>query len=124
VDAGFQLTGEEGIVVTFLRAATLPGHAVTNEAHRAARLVARGIETHVTQQQQDVHGGVPPTVPRRAAPPPIGPLQGEQPCARTSSGDSCTLSRDLVRRRTDQVPHHLPADRRVRIKQPLYDRTL
>jgi hypothetical protein len=48
----------------------------------AARLVARGIETHVPQQQQDVHGGVPPAVPRRAAPPPVAPLKGEQPRAR------------------------------------------
>jgi hypothetical protein len=30
-----------------VRGATLPGHAVTDEPHRAACLVARGIETQV-----------------------------------------------------------------------------
>ena len=124
VDAGLHLAGEEGVAVTLRRAATLPGHAVADEAHRAARLVARGIETHVPQQHQDVHGGVPPAVPRRAAPPPVGPLEGEQPRARALGGDPRALGRDLVRGRTDQVPHHLPADRRVRIKQPPYDRSL
>ena len=119
IDTGLQLTGEEGIVITLLRAATLPGHAVTDEAHRATCLVAGRIETQVPQQHQDVHGGVPPTVPRRAAPPPVGPLEGEQPRAHALGGDPGALGRDLIRGRTDQVSHHLPADRRVRIKQPL-----
>src|SRR5262245_27781359 len=44
VDAGFDLAGEEGIVITLPRAATLPGHAVADEANSAARLLARGIE--------------------------------------------------------------------------------
>ena len=61
-------------------------------------------------------------VPRRASPRPVGPLQGEQPCAHALGGDPRALGRDLLRGRTDQVSHHLPADRRVRIKQPLYDR--
>ena len=124
VDAGLDLAFEEGIAVTFLRAASLPRHAVADEAHRAARLVARGIETHVPQQHQDVHRGVPPAVPRRAAPPPVGPLEGEQPRARALGGDPRALGRDLVRGRIGQVAHHLPADRRVRIKQPAYDRAL
>ncbi|SRR6266536_82990 len=38
-------------------------------------------------------------------------------------GDPRALGRD-VRGRTDQVPHHLPADRKVRVKQSLYDRPL
>ncbi len=45
IDTGLHLTGEEGIAVTLLRAATLPCHMITDEAHRAACLVARGIET-------------------------------------------------------------------------------
>ena len=61
-----------------------------------------------------------------AAPPhrPSAPLEGEQPRARALGGDPRALGRDFVRGRTDQVPHHLPADRRVRIKQPPYDRSL
>ena len=121
VDAGLHLAGEEGIAVAFRRAAPLPRHAVTDEAHRAPCLVARGIETHLPQQHQDVHGGVPPAVPRRAAPPPVGPLEGEQPRTRALGGDPRALGRDLVRGRIGQVPHHLPADRRVRIEQPVDD---
>ena len=112
------------IAVTFLRATSLPRHPVADEAHRAARLLARGIETHLPQQHQGVHGGVPPAVPRRAAPPPVGPLEGEQPRARALGGDPRALGGDLVRGRTDQVSHRLPADRRVRIKQPLDDRSV
>src|SRR5262249_28455283 len=63
-------------------------------------------------------------VPRRAAPPPVGPLEGEQPGARALSGDPRALGRDLLRGGPGQVTHHLPADRRVRIKQPPYDRYL
>ena len=62
-----------------------------------------------------------PLVPRRASPRPVGPLEGEQPSARALGGDPRALGRDLVRGRTDQVSHHLPADRRVRIKQPPYN---
>ena len=96
-----------------------PGHVVADEAHRAARLVARGIETQVAQQHQDVHGGVPPAVPGRAGPRPVGPLQGEQPRAHALGGDPRALGRDLIRGRTDQVSQHLPADRRVGVEQPL-----
>jgi hypothetical protein len=110
--------------MTDLRAATLPSHAVTDESHRATCLVARGIEAQVPQQHQDVHRGVPSTIPRRAAPLPVGPLEGEQPGARALGGDPRALRRDLLRRRTGQIPHHLPADRRVGIKQPPYDRSL
>src|SRR5207244_8212037 len=124
IDTGLHLTGEERIVITLLRAATLPSHAVTDVYNRATRLVARGIETHIAQQHQDVHRGVPPTGPRCAAPPPIGPLEGEQLRTDALGGDPRALSRDLLRGRTGQVPHHLPSDRRVRIKQPLYDRSL
>ena len=77
VDAGLDLALKEGIAVTFPRATSVPRHPVADEIHRAACLIARRIETHVPQQHQDVHGGVPPTVPRRAAPPAIGPLKGE-----------------------------------------------
>ena len=48
-------------------------------------------------------------------------LLGEQLRTRTLGRDSCTLGPDLVRGPIDQVAHHLPADRRVRIKQPVHD---
>ena len=118
VDAGLDLADEERVVVRFLRTASLPRHAGTDEAHRTPCLVAGGIETHLPQERQDVHRGVPPAVPRRAAPPPIGRLEGEQPRARALGRDPCTLGRNLLRGRIGQVAHHLPADRRVRIEQP------
>ena len=56
------------------RLMALSGRRTANEFHRATRLVARGIKAHFSQQHQDVHRGVPPTVPRRAPPSPVGPL--------------------------------------------------
>ena len=84
--------------------------------------IAGGIKTHLPQQHQDVHCGVPPVVPRRTAPPPVGRLEGKQPRPVPSVATRRASGRDLLRRRTDQVSHRLPADRRVRIKQPLCDR--
>ena len=121
VDAGLDLAGEEGVVVRFRRTASLPRHVVADKAHRASCLVAGGIETHLPQERQDVHRGVPPAFPRRAAPPPVRRLEGEQPRARALGRDPCTLGPDLVRGRMSHVAHHLPADRRVRIDQPAYD---
>jgi hypothetical protein len=37
-------------------------------------------------------------------------------------GPMRALGRGFFCRRTNQVPHHLPADRRVRIEEPRYDR--
>ena len=101
MSARLHLSGKEGVTVAFRRAATLPDHAITDEAHRAARLIARGIETHVPQQHQHMHGGVPPAIPRRAAPSPVGSLEGEEPRARALGRDPRALGRDLVRVRTD-----------------------
>src|SRR5882757_10256861 len=124
IDTGLHLTGEERIVITLLWAATLPSHAVADASHRATCLVARGIETHIAQEHHDVHRGIPLTVPCCAAPPPIGPLEGEQLRADALGGDPRALGHDLLRGRIGQVPHHLPVDRRIRIKQPLYDLSL
>jgi hypothetical protein len=71
-----------------------------------------------------VHRGVPPAVPRHAAPRPVGPLSGEQLSACPLGGDPRALGCDLLLGRTDQISHRLPADRRVRIEQPLYGRTV
>src|SRR6185503_1770440 len=97
VDAGLHFAFEEGIAPAFRRATSLPGYPVANETHRAARLFARWLETQLPQEHQDVHGGVPPAVPRRAAPAPVGCLEGEQPRARALGGDPRSLARDLVR---------------------------
>ena len=45
IDTGLHLAGEEGISI--IGFPTLPGHAVMDEPHRATRLLARGIETHL-----------------------------------------------------------------------------
>ena len=95
VDAWLHLAFKEGIAVAFRRPATLPRHAVADEAHRTPRLRARGIEPQVAQQPQDVHRGVPPTVPRCAGPRPVGLLQGEQPRAPALGGDPRALGRDF-----------------------------
>src|SRR4029077_17564145 len=113
---------EKSIAIALRRAATLPGYAVTHPPYRATCLLARRIETQVTQQHENVHGGVPSTVPRRAAPPAVGFLQREQPGARAHGGDTRALGRHLLRGRTGQVPHHLPADRRVTLEKPPNDR--
>jgi hypothetical protein len=81
------LAREEGVAVAFRRAAPLPRHAVAHEAHSPPCFLARGVETEITQQHQDVHRGVPPAVPGRAAPSPIGRLKGEQPYAQALGGD-------------------------------------
>ena len=112
---------KKGLLSHSCRPAPLPRHAVADEAHRAPCLGARGIETHFPQQRQDVHRGVPPAVPGRATPPAIGRLEGEQPRASAFGGDPRALGRDVLGGRINQVPHHLPADRRVRVEQPVDD---
>ena len=58
-----------------------------------------------------------------AAPPhrPSVPWRASSLRASALGSDPRALGRDFFGRRADQVPHHLPADRRVGIKQPLYD---
>src|SRR5206468_6583415 len=97
VDARLDLARAEGIAVAFLRAASLPRDAVADEAHRAPCFGARGIETHLPQQREDVHRGVPTAVPGRATPPAVGRLKGEQPRARALGGDPRALGCDLLR---------------------------
>src|SRR5207302_8525570 len=48
-------------------------------------------------------------------------LEGEQPCAPALAGEPGALCRDVFRGRVGKVTHHLPADRRVGVKQPLDD---
>jgi hypothetical protein len=76
--------------VTFLGAASQPRYAVAHQISRVAGLVARGIETHVSQHHQDMHGGIPPAGPRATAPPPVDRLEGEQRRAGAFGADSRT----------------------------------
>ena len=62
--------------------------------------------------------------PRFHAAPPVGRLESKQPCSSAFGSNPRALGRAFFCRRTSQVPHHLPSDRRVRIEQPLYDRPL
>ena len=51
----------------------------------------------------------------------IQPLEREQPCAPTLARDAGTLGCNLLSGRINQVTHHLPADRWIRVQQPLDD---
>ena len=93
-------------------------------SHRTTRLIAGGVETQFPQQQQDVHRGVPAAVPGLASPRAVGPLEGEQKCTPALGRDLRALGRDLPLSRIGQISHGLPADRRVRIQQPVYDRAV
>src|SRR4030095_14095874 len=95
VDAGLNLAFKECIVVTLLWTTSLPRHAIADQAQRALCLVAARIETHLPQQRQDVHCGVPPAVPRSTAPPSVGRLEGKQPCSSALGRDPCPLGRHL-----------------------------
>src|SRR5947207_2142561 len=78
VDAGLHFALEETVAIALRWPAALPGHLVTHKAHRAACLVTRWVESEVAQQHEGVHCGVPPAVPRCAAPLPVGRLEGDQ----------------------------------------------
>jgi hypothetical protein len=71
-----------------------------------------------------MHGRVPPAIPCRATPSPIRTLKCKQTRAPAVRRDLCALGRDLLSGRIGQVTQHLPADRGVRIKQPLCNRLL
>jgi hypothetical protein len=76
---------------------------VTDEAHRALCGSAGGVEPQFAQECQDVHRRVPPAIPGRAAPTPIGGLEGEQVRPPTLGCNKCTLCCNLIGRRVGQV---------------------
>src|SRR5207245_2386872 len=51
-------------------------------------------------------------------------LEAEKPCAPALDGDTRPHGGDGLVGFVREVAHHLPADRRVRVKQPTYDRAL
>jgi hypothetical protein len=121
VDARLSLAFKEAVAVAFLRATALPAHPVADEVHGPAGFVARRVETELAQQHKGVHRRVPAVVPCRAAPTTIITLERKQALPQALSGDAGALGSDFRRSRTGQIPHHLPADRSVRIEQPIDD---
>src|SRR5579859_2591430 len=110
VDARLDFACKEGIAVTFLWPASPPRHPLANEAQRAACLLTRGIDTQVPQQHEDVHGGVPTTVPCHAAPAAVVRLERDQACTKTLRGHARALGCDLFCGCIGQIAQHLPAD--------------
>src|SRR5215472_15778121 len=114
---------------------------LADQVDRMARFSARGIEAKYPQELQAPRGRgpfgkqralsagrqrMPPSLsPRRAerrgaaVPLAVGPLVGKQSGAPTFSSHTCSLGGDLLRGGIGQVPHHLPADGRVRVEQPV-----
>ena len=58
---------------------------------------------------------------RRAAPMAIGSLKIQQASPPTLHGHARSLARDVRVRLADQIAHDLPADRGIRVEQPLDD---
>ena len=126
IDTRLHLTCEEGLLITFLRAATHPnGCTRSRTVPRALRawLLADG-EPISRQQHQDAHGGIPSTIPGSPPHRPSVPWRASNCAGMPSVATRARSASDLFRGRTGRVSHHLPSDRRVRIKQPLYHRSL
>jgi hypothetical protein len=85
------------MAVAFQLTTSQPRHPPANNARRAARLAARGIEAHVPQQHQDVRRGVPPAIPRRAATSSVDLLEGEQPRSVATLAVGPNLVRGCIR---------------------------
>ena len=96
---------------------------VVDQRDGAKCLGAGRVEPHVPQPQERKETG-PLRIIRVAAPAAISLLAGEQARPPALRCDPGALDRHLLVGRVGQVSHRLPADRRVRIKQPLYDRSL
>jgi hypothetical protein len=121
IDARLDLAGEERIVVALGRTAATPCHPIAHATNRTTCLDTRGVESHVIEQREDVHRGIPATVPRRAAPAAVRRLEREQARAYSLACDLRPLGSDRLGRRVGQVGHHLPANRRIRVEQPFDD---
>ena len=94
---------------------------VAHEADRSADFLARRIRAQIPQQRQGVGGGHP-AVLLVVAPVAVGRLKAEELGAPTLRGDARPLGGDGLVGLIGEVAHDLPADRRIRIEQPLHDR--
>jgi hypothetical protein len=99
VDARLDLAGEEAVTVDFRRAASLPRHPVANEIERASCGIGLGIESHLAQEHEHVHRGIPAPIPRGARPASVGTLEGEQVRAGALGCDPRALEREFRRGR-------------------------
>ncbi|HSL43901.1 MAG TPA: hypothetical protein VK897_10760 [Anaerolineales bacterium] len=118
VDARLHLALEERLIVP-----PMPGHVVTDQPDSAMSLRAGRVKSQVPQPHERKKTG-PLRIGRVPAPVTIGFLAGEQPGAPALSRNLRPLDRHRLIGRIGQVSHDLPADRRVRIKQPVCDRSL
>ena len=117
VDAWLDLAFEHRSAVP-RRPWVVPRRLVADKADRVASLLARRVEAHVAQHQQGEQGD-PLGIRLANVPQPILPPERQQPRAPALGRDAGTLGGDLVGRRIGQVAQRLPADRRVRIEQPV-----
>ena len=83
-------------------------------------LVARRVQTHVSQQEQGPKGD-PLGIGFRATPVAIRPLESKQLRAPSLHGHLRALGGDDIVGRIGQVAQHLPADRRIGVQQPVDD---
>ena len=124
VDAGLDFAVEVGL------AGVVPGDVIADSSDRIARFGARRVGAERTEEHEGVVGagpGLPGVVGfaalggvvDAAVPQAGGPLQGEDLAAPPLGRDPCPLSVDELVGRIEKVTHHLPADRRVRIEQPI-----
>jgi hypothetical protein len=121
VDARLDLTLEEPVVVPrrVHRCAALPDDMLADETDRPSGLLALGIEPEPPQQLQNVERVRPVLRPWPAAPPAVRRLKGQEPCAPSLGGDLRPFGGDDVRGLICEIPHGLPADRWVRVEQPV-----
>src|SRR5262249_40541748 len=113
VDAGLRFAVKKAPVVVILK----PEPALDAADHFAG-IGARRIETEVLQDDQSVEGKEQAWAFLRPAPVAGTRLERENLRSPAFRCDARPLGCNRVRRFARQVPHDLPADRRVRIEEP------
>jgi hypothetical protein len=96
-----------------------PDDVVSDPSYGCPSLRGRGIETEMSQEQQRVGGARPVLRILLSAPLSLVILETEQARSPSLLGNTGSFRRDRFRRRVGQVPHHLPAHRRIGIEQPV-----
>src|SRR5262249_25407916 len=114
VDAGLHLAVEEGRVPV----PRPPRHPLADALDRRARGGARGVDAELPQELQGVQRRLPR--PRTLAPATVRELAPEELRSPALGGDPRALGGDALRGLAGEVAHHLPADRRIRVEQPLH----
>jgi hypothetical protein len=116
-DAGLDLAGEEAVAADFRRAASFPRHTLANEIERASGGIALRIQSHLAQEREHVHRGIPARFHAVPAQRPSEP-GGRAARARAFGCDPRALGDEVRRARIRQVAQRLPADRRIGFEQP------